>query len=533
MKIWSAICVLFFTGFSQGAERSHTDEHHREWISDLALFIGAKIIEDGDNLIVTGTREEVQQAQAKLNDIQVLSQHFSPIGSKSTGLKLVREIKGWSDVIGALEIDPKTVKLVRIEPEFDQNGRLSIPYDTDQSRKIADLYVETLRKNSFFEFACKNLKLIQIDNDTLIIEYERLTPFLTIFEKKEEALPASPTEHCETRISKSKILSHIVAAASGSVALTPVGDGTYRVKTISLGLDQQHGNSTIQIDIVVDTSGSMFTVEDETQKYRITTVNELLPDLIKKLQSTIQREGDRLVVTIYSIAESLTKTQSFQLSKSSKLPVIEELKIDYDKVGTNLSHINELLQTQADEYKIVIAFTDGEYDLRPADKASLLEIQRSGTFALPFLCEVTDAPGYEAISEVSKSFYFDEISNIFTGSCFRVYAISGFFEKLSEKISGLSKPKAPLLLAFEDSTLTLWQPTEHPGVYDSGKAIKPGTRVTYGGSTQVVPPQRAGVGDVTSQSAAEKEAKRAERAARIAALAAALAAEQAALDEEE
>lgn len=149
------------------------------------------------------------------------------------------------------------------------------------------------------------------------------------------------------------------------------------------------------------------------------------------------------------------------------------------------------------------------------------QIQQSGAFAYPFLCKV------KPDGEEGENSYFAQIGRIFASPCFVVNSMQAFFDSVSKRAADLSSAKSPLLLTCRGLTLTVWQPDNRPGIYDSGKHAEVGTSLTYKGVTQVV-----SYGATDPQEAAQRRtaarAKRAKvRTAKIKALQKALAAAEA------
>jgi hypothetical protein len=480
--------------------------------SALSVALDVKVTRSADdNLVLEGSRAQLERARGVLSNLGQLRQHFLPVSSRSISVTGVREkITSWDACFRALGVNAEEVRLVNISGATDTGKELLIPTDTVTSGKIADIYIEVLRRHSaFFNWVCVNLKECVSKSETaggthLVIRYGLLNQFLFMEEMEiiDPDAPASGDDIASATIgttvaatvadtggladtatdsrvpanlrlvvSAPSILKRLIAAGSGDVNLQPTAvRGEYTFSTISLGRELASGPSRSIVDVAIDVSGSM-------SGEKIDAINQRMPGLLTQFRDAL-RPGTELMVRVHSFAAEIRDEGNFLLAPGKPITPWKNLVI---RGGTDLTLVAKLIPSKpGDGPRVVVGFTDGEHlssSSLQESMAALSICQGEGNFARPRLCRVGPKTG-------SSDQFFGSVVKVFAGAYDEHQNINSFCERISADARALLQVRAPVVL--DGGRVILWQRDDEPGLFQAPDVVQNGSSITHHGITSTV-----------------------------------------------
>lgn len=443
----------------------------------LELWLDVEVTADGPNLKFSGTKDKLEAAVVKLRDFDKIREQFLPISKKSCTIRSTpKPLQSWEECFAVLGINPEAVRLFNIHGTTDEAGiQLMIPAGDDFNGPVAQLYIDTIIKNSVFcKWIADNFKeqfIASVKTDDgrfLAIRYGLLTQFLCLgdiaiteeVEGKHDGDDA-PVQSADCVIPKQSVLKTLVAAGSGAISLERRGGSEYGVRFLSLG--EGAGDSYPTVEFVLDTSGSM--------RYEIATINSTMPKLLEQLQSSFPR----VKVRIFSFSKGKKLENEYNLVQEGIVPRFNPLTAD--GVSTNLAHIASSIPLRGDESsKAVVAFTDGSHEGHDASLLSeamqlVLDASSKGKISLTRLFRVGKG-------SVASAEFFSNMSKTVAGCSVYSDSMDDFCATLMSDIYDISRPRTALSLQRAGLSVSIdWVPIDRPGLFKTTARVKDGDSI--------------------------------------------------------
>lgn len=489
-------------GDIERAAQSHREERIKSGLKSI-IQRDFEIVDD--NLVITGTQEELNDVLNRLNDFDKLRKEIIPISSERAKTKGYQsnKFKSWKDCLDCLGVGQEKFSNFAIGNQVDENTSLRIDYNSDFNRSIADLYVQELKKLSpFFALAStRNPHLITKTQEHLIINYD----FFNGFFCSENPLYTQTLtqDQYELKLPITNILKKIIAASSGDLSLVKgSAQDQYHIRAIMLGESDNalSLSRNLAIEIIIDNSGSM-------EGNKIQAINKEMPRFLGQISYWECKKRSISVKVLKFNTDISTHAEYNFTSPNQKMIQWREISTTGD---TDLTKIHDRLaaSTQS-EHKVVVAFTDGMHNHGPdlnESLKSLEELRKTGNFAQPYLCSVGEG------NKVDLT-YFKRISEIFAGAFDHHQNIHQFCNKLADDIPNLLESNIPLVITIDGQDVTVRLQDSKPDIHITSQTVREGDALTYQGARAIVstPASSKQKDDEIPGASTEKEEKLSEK----------------------
>ncbi|NCP61710.1 MAG: VWA domain-containing protein [Alphaproteobacteria bacterium] len=487
------LCTAFFISPSFASNSVDEDSNQLEGILN-SLFggkVSVKVDSEQETVRLIGTEENVNEALVHLGDFDFLRTQFLPVDRRVGHTHASdKSIDSWTDFIKANGINLKEFDMFNISSDRIADDRGVVTFETPSSldRGFVRLYIEALQdKSQFFNWALHNLHgFLEGDDTKTVIHYALLAEFLYL-EPKSPLSQVDDSEDFSILFSSQSVLKHLLAAVCGDVALVPEEEGSYSVKTLSLG--DKPSYTTATLEILVDKSYSMC-------GNAIGTVNREIPEFLRALQATLP-VGVFVTVHLKAFDDQIDDVAIFDIGRDTVLPILDPIKV---RGGTDLTLIEDSLVTKANERKVLVAFTDGNHQ-SPSNLSTSMEkmrdLVRSGKpFAKPKLCKV----GGES------SVFFEKVADIFGGSYSTESNISGFCGSVISEMTQLMISRTNLVFQLAgENVVVKWARNDLPGIFSVSQRVNEGDSIISNGITYLVDQSVVNYGDETIVLTPEEE----------------------------
>ena len=405
----------------------------------------------------------------KLNDNQFLRKNFLPANEEQASRlgNQARETLAWSDFIQLSELKTLTLDGTSLS---DVDGTLSIKVASVFDKKVAHAYIEAAIESlpmHWSRLSKSQTPFVDETADAVHFHYRKLfAPFLCV-------LPMNEQTDGYASIPVEDVVKRIIGSCAGPLVLSPVEGQphTFRVSTLSIGDRDSQG----KISVCIDVSASM------AYSSKIDVLRKGLPtffDMLIKLSKKGKWDVD---VTLFNdkVVKSVTSAQLTNLDEFKG--VLENVDPDG---STDLTIATNLIQRQESETgAVLIVLTDGEHcSSQPLPTQAEIEaIQRSGTFAHPYLLHVGPQNEGEA--------FFNLLSPL-GRSANTFKTMESLVQHLGDSEGEWFKAKLPLIYALDDQLITLWQPNHKPGLFSSDAIVGANHAIRYNSITTQVSLQK-------------------------------------------
>jgi hypothetical protein len=501
----------------------------------LSDLLGMEIQIQDDTVVLKGTKANIDEAMARLNNFDRLRQSVIPVNATSVLTQASDSPKfgSFQDFLFTLGIQPSDISNFRIDDKLDENGMYKIPFGPiiqgklTANQHLAIVFLEMLQEKSpYFAWVCKREKHIITETENYrIINYGLLTQYLCKLEIQHEPvsvsdvlqsrlplnidlkgtstvarednslakLSASGHHHDEpvgvrdvlqSRLPINDVLKRLTAAAGGDISLVKSSkSGHYHVRTVVLDRNNHDQQLSMipTVEIIIDASGSMGELSGRKEgESKVDVINDFTPKLIAQFRDSL-RSGESLKVIVSTFNEEMKLHKTYDLVANSPENINWE-KIN-PKNGTNLTLVGEkLILGGPDEKKVVVAFTDGKHTASDSIKESMETLKqknKKGELAKPYFCRVGVNEGDE---------YFSDISSTFAGEFFEQANIDQFCSVISSSIPSLLESSTPIILSMESSSLTVRQQDVNPDIHTTTETVSSGSTITHRGVKHLVNP---------------------------------------------